>query len=53
MKANLEQDLLKTDWISHNCFGNTLGFLRQQRQDFLGSCNYPYDNDPLKGYYEQ
>jgi hypothetical protein len=39
--------------LCENCFGNTLGFLRQQRQDFLGPCNYPYDNDPLKGYYEQ
>jgi len=33
--------------LCENCFGNTLGFLRQKRQDFLGTFNYPYTKDPL------
>ena len=35
--------------LCENCFGNTLGFLRQQRQDILGPFSYPYDPDPLSG----
>lgn len=33
--------------MCENCFGETLGFLRNKRKEKLGPFNYPYDNDPL------
>jgi hypothetical protein len=35
--------------LCENCFGDTIGFLRNQRQSVLGPFSYPYDNDPLRG----
>lgn len=35
--------------LCENCFGETLGFLRDKRKEILGPFQYPYDHDPLTG----
>ena len=55
---NHENATLEASWsygtkfeihLCENCFGDTIGFLRKQRQGVLGPFSYPYENDPLMG----
>jgi len=35
--------------LCENCFGDTLGWMRQKREEYLGSCSYPDNADPFLG----